>query len=428
MKKVLIVSPHFPPVNAADMHRVRQSLPYFKKYGWAPTVLYVAPEHVEMAKDALLLKALPTDIDYIAVTAYATTYTRKVGLGNLGLRAFWQLYKAGNKLLQDKSFDLVYFSTTVFACMPLGRLWKHKFNIPFVIDMQDPWRNDYYLTVPKEQQPPKFWFAYRLNKTLEKFTIPKVDGLLSVSKGYIDTLKSRYPNIKSIPEKILTFGAAIKDIEFIERTKIESSIVFNKDQVNFVYVGRGGHDMAKSLSTIFQAFKSGLSKNENFKTVKFYFIGTSYAADGLGQPTIEPLAEQLGIANYIEEITDRKPYFEVLSLLKAADVIIIPGSEDANYTASKLYPNILVKKPLLCVFHSNSSVVQIVENLNAGEVVIFDHPNAVANCLQKIELITKKLPYQPDTNWKEFEPFTAESMTKKQCDFFDHVLNSITDQ
>ena len=39
VKKVLIVSPHFPPLNAPDMQRVRMSLPYFAAEGWEPVVL-----------------------------------------------------------------------------------------------------------------------------------------------------------------------------------------------------------------------------------------------------------------------------------------------------------------------------------------------------------------------------------------------------
>ncbi|MGC1631117.1 MAG: glycosyltransferase [Gelidibacter sp.] len=424
MKKILIISPHFPPVNAADMHRVRQSLPYFKEFGWEPTVLYVAPEHVEMSKDQLLMESLPSDVNLVAVTAYPTTYTRKVGLGNIGLRAFAQLYEAGNKLLREQKFDLVYFSTTVFASMPLGRLWKKKFNVPFIIDMQDPWRNDYYLTVPKEEQPPKFWFAYNLDKYMERFTIPKADGLIAVSQGYIDMLKSRYPEIAAIPAKILTFGAAVKDFEFIESLAIPSSIPLNSNAINFIYIGRGGHDMAKSLKVIFEAFKKGLDTNENFQNFKFWFIGTSYAPDGQGKQTIKPIAEHFGIGDYVEEVTDRKPYFEVLTLLKKADVILIPGSEDANYTASKLYPNLLAKKPLLCVFHSNSSVVRIVKDLNAGEVVLFDKEEAIDACLEKMKSIALKLPFEPHTDWDKFEPFTARTMTQVQCEFFDQVIIS----
>lgn len=423
MKKVLIISPHFPPVNAADMHRVRQSLPYFKDNGWDPTVLYVSPEFVEMAKDPNLIKSIPTDVKCFGVEAYSTTYTRKLGLGNLGLRAFLQLYKKGNELIKKEQFDLIYFSTTMFACMPLGRLWKKKFNIPFILDIQDPWRNDYYLTVPKEEQPPKFWFAYNLDKTLEKLTVPYADGLLAVSKGYIETLKERYVSIKNIPEKVLTFGAAEKDFDILPELDLPENIKLDPERLNFVYVGRGGNDMQISLNLLFASFKEGLETNSNFKRCKFWFIGTSYAPEGEGTQTIKPLADKIGVGDYVEEITDRKPYFEVLSLLKSSDAIIIPGSEDQNYTASKLYPNILAKKPLLCVFHSNSSVVSNVKALNAGKLVLFNEANAKAQCGSALQELVNTLPYTPNTDWEAFKPFTAEAMTKKQTDFFNEVIN-----
>ena len=41
--RVLIVSPHFPPVNAPDHQRVRMSLPYLGEFGWEGHVLAVVP-------------------------------------------------------------------------------------------------------------------------------------------------------------------------------------------------------------------------------------------------------------------------------------------------------------------------------------------------------------------------------------------------
>lgn len=423
MKKVLIVSPHFPPINAADIHRVRQSLPYFEKYGYQPIVLTVLPEYVEMSQDLLLEKSIPDGILIYKVAAYSTRYTRKLGLGNLGIRAFCQLYEKGNELLKSGDFDLIYFSTTVFACMPLGRLWKQKHKVPFIIDMQDPWRNDYYLSVPKAQRPPKFWFAQRLNSILERYTIPKVDGLISVSKGYIETLTHRYPKIKNVPSKVLTFGASVKDFEILDKIDVLSSNMFNDTYINIVSVGRGGQDMRESVSLLLKAFKLGLDGNENYKKCHFWFIGTSYAPEGQGKKTIATIAEDLEIESYVTEITARKHYFEALHILKQSDIVFIPGSSDANYTASKLYPNILAKKPMLCVVHSRSSDGGIVNELNAGEVVLFDTDNAIEKCKSVLSNLIANLPFTPDTNWNAFERFTAESMTKEQCDFFDLVIS-----
>lgn len=423
VKKVLIISPHFPPVNAADMHRVRQGLPFFKKHGWEPIILCVNPKHVEQSKDTLLLKSIPEEVKIIQVSAFSTKYTRKIGLGNLGLRAFWQMYFAGNKLIKENRFDLIYFSTTVFSIIPLGRLWKQKFKIPFIIDIQDPWRNDYYLNVSKDKRPAKFWFDYWQKKKMEAYTIPSVDGLISVSKGYTDTLKSRYPSIKSIPSLMLSFGAAMNDFEIVEKNNVNSKIKLDSKYINLVYVGRGGHDMNKSVDIIFKSFKKGLSLYESFNDIRFWFVGTSYAAEGKGEKTIFPLAKKLNIESYVNEITDRQPYFEAISLLKKSDVIIIPGSDDEDYTASKLHPNILAEKPLIAVFHPNSSVVDTLIDLNIGEAVLIDDINAVEKCMEKLYVMISKLPFKPKTNWKKFEVYTDEKKTEKQCHFFNKVLS-----
>ena len=37
MRRVLLVSPHFPPTNAPDHQRVRMSLPFYREHGWAPS-------------------------------------------------------------------------------------------------------------------------------------------------------------------------------------------------------------------------------------------------------------------------------------------------------------------------------------------------------------------------------------------------------
>ena len=129
MKKILIISPNFPPVNAADMHRVRQSLAYFREMGWQATVVAVEPRFVEMSEDPLLLSTIPENSGVIRIKAFNPKFTRKIGLGSLGYRSLWFYLKTCNKLIRKERFDLVYFSTTAFPVMILGRYWKRKFGI-----------------------------------------------------------------------------------------------------------------------------------------------------------------------------------------------------------------------------------------------------------------------------------------------------------
>lgn len=428
MKKVLIISPNFPPINAADMHRVRQSLPYFEEMGWKATVLAVKPEFVEMSQDPLLLKTIPESSEIHWLKAFEARKTRKFGLGNIGYRSLYYFRKAGNHLLKKEKFDLIYFSTTAFPVMILGKYWKKKFGIPFIIDMQDPWRNDFYLDKPKNERPPKFWFAYRMDKYMEATTMKRVDGIISVSPGYPKTLMERYQNIKPEMCTVIPFGGAKVDFDIVEKSSLPNRL-FTKDdgKINFAYIGRGGHDMNLALNAIFGALKKGLDQNpELFSKIRMFFVGTSYAADGKGLKTIEPIAANYGVEKQVTEITDRLPYFEALKVLKDSDILIIPGSTDTNYTASKLYPYILAQKPLIAVFNENSSVVEILGKTRAGVCATFaneeppekisDHVLAVYN-----EFLAK-IPFTPNTNWDEFEPYSAREATRRQVEFFNKIV------
>jgi len=273
--------------------------------------------------------------------------------------------------------------------------------------------------------------AYRMDKYLEAITMKKVAGIVSVSPGYPKTLMERYDNIKPEMCTVIPFGGAKVDFDILDKTGLKNSLFTRGDgHINFAYIGRGGHDMNFALSGIFGGLKKGLEENPDlFSKIRMYFVGTSYAADGKGLKTIEPVAQKFGVQEQIIEITDRLPYFEALQVLKDSDILIIPGSTDTNYTASKLYPYILAEKPLIAVFNENSSVVQILGKTRAGTCVTFtnDEPmEKLSESVLKVYLdFLPKIPFQPNTNWDEFEPYSAREAARKQVDFFDKILGDL---
>lgn len=430
MKKVLIISPHFPPMNTADMHRVRQSLPYFEELGWQVEVICVKQSHAEAYSiDPLLMHSIPKNIKIHEVKAFPVKFTRKFGLGSLSIRAWLHIKKKGNELLKQQHFDLIYFSTTAFNVMALGPGWKKKFGVPFILDMQDPWRNDFYLDKPAVQRPPKFRIAYAIDKRLEAYTVPAADGVISVSKSYCDTFLQRYPSFKSVPWKVVTFGASMADNEIMRRYVEQSSIRFSQQKFNVVYAGRGGYDLRFALAIVFKAFAKGLAENQVlFSKLHFWFIGTSYAPAGKGQKTIAPMAINYQLGQYVTEIPDRMPFFETLFLLDKAGMLLVPGSTDTAYTASKIYPYILAQKPLLAVFYKESSVVKVLSELHFGKLITFDHVNNnddvyVDECLQYFNRILQEGPQEQVLDMGAFAPFTAKEKTKEQVAFFNLVIN-----
>ncbi|MDB4875808.1 MAG: hypothetical protein JWM41_2254 [Gemmatimonadetes bacterium] len=430
MPRVLIVSPHFPPVNAADMHRVRQSLPYLAEMGWEATVLAVDPRYVEMARDDALLRTIPPATNVQHVAALDPRWTRKLGLGSVALRSLWQYCHAGNRLLARGDMDLVYFSTTMFPVTILGAYWKRRFGVPFVIDLQDPWHTDYYERLPKEQRPRKYWFSHRLDKYLEPIAMRSVDAVISVSDDYCATLRERYPRMRETPCSVIPFGGATRDFELLDELKPENCVFRREDGiVNVVYVGRGGHDMAVAAHAIFGALADGLvSQPALFSQVRLHFVGTSYGRADDAAKTIEPLAAQYGVENCVREYPARVPYFTALELLREADMLVIPGSTSPGYTASKLYPYILARRPILAIFAEGSSVVSALRETAAGDVVTFGGATAPgdqtlrAGVLETWSRILGALPFTPATQWSAFERYTARTMTRRQVEVFDRVV------
>lgn len=430
MKRVLIVSPSFPPVNAADMHRVRQTLPYLREFGWEATVLAVDPDLVEVDQDPLLVETLPADADVRHVSALDYRWTRLVGLGSLGLRSLLAYRREGDRLLATGDYDLVYFSTTMFPVMVLGPYWKRRHGVPYVLDIQDPWYTEYYNHVPKEQRPPKHWFSYRLNKYTEPIAMRAADAIISVSDAYCETLQQRYERVTPDHCTTIPFGGPALDIETLDRVDVENPFFSPNDRrVRAVYVGRGGSDMELAARGFFRALQRGLAEHPGlFDEVHLLFVGTSYAKGGA--PSLAPLARDYGVDGRVQEFPDRVPYFSALRMLRDADLLLIPGSDSPGYTASKLYPYILSGRPILAAFQENSSVVDVIRDTGAGAVATFVNgavtPAAVdALAAQLVPAWVALLREGSDwrgTDWAAFEPYTARTMTRRQVEVFDDVL------
>jgi len=405
------------------MQRVRMSLPYYKDYGWEAEVICVNEEYIEGFRDPILSATLPSDLVVHKTKAFSTKITRKFGLGSLSIRAFLHIMRKGNSLLSEGNFDLVFFSTTAFHVCWLGRYWKKKFKLPFVIDLQDPWRNDYYNDKPKHLRPPKHAVFYQLHKYLEAQTMPLVDGIMSVSNGYLQMMEDRYGLIsKNVPAKMIPFGASKIDFDLIETISNSTiPIQFNKQTINVLYVGAVTSFFLPIIEAFFKAYIKYESAEKNHH---FYFIGTSYATQS--EKKVKELATRLGLSHIVTEETNRLPYFQALSLLKKADILFVPGSMDVDYNASKIYNNILAETPIFSIFNQRSEVKNIVEASNAGIVVPLEGSETVTDLEEKIAARMKDFfgleKISRSYSKEAIRSFSAETRVSEQANLFEQAL------
>jgi hypothetical protein len=427
-RQVLIISPRFPPINAPDHHRVRMALPYMCEWGWRPTVITVRPSRVDGVEDPLLGASIGKEIEIVRVNAIPSPLTRALGFGGLSYRVWPYLRRVVGKLLQERSFVLIFFSTTeslLFAC---GPAWKKRHRIPYILDFQDPWQSDYFKDHPKHTRPGgrfKYAMTQALAKRLEPNAVRQAAHLIAVSPDYPNILRQRYPSVPAEHFTVLPFAAAASDMDFMTRVGVRQSIFDPHDgNVHWVYMGRGGDDMAFSLKAIFSAVKRYRETDEKcVRNWRFHFVGTDYASGDRVRKTVEPVARTFGLEDIVHEHPHRIPYFEALRCLTDADYLLILGSDDASYTASKLYPYILAKTLIAGVFHEHSTVVEIFRALRSGPLVTFKTGERYEDVAQQVEQQWFRTwpPVCSETNWSALAPYTAKAMTEKLCQVFDQT-------
>jgi hypothetical protein len=422
VKRVLIVTPNWPPVSYPDMHRVRMALPYFEEFGWEPVVLKIDPDEQQGIKDPMLCLTVPSSVRTRQAGCVPLAATSWLGIRSVGLRSHFHLAAAGSALIRELRPDVVFFSTTMFTVTTLGRHWKRRHGVPYVVDFQDPWFADETTRGQRAAQDRKYSVSQSLAKRLEPFMLRQATHVVSVSPAYPALLQSRYPWLHQDQFTVLPFGAAQRDFDLLRQAPVTQTVFAPGDgKRHWVYVGCGGPNMAFALRALFTALRHQTSVEPELRSqLRIHFIGTDYAPPDRAKQTVAPLAAEAGIQEMVTEQTARLPYFEALRCLLDADALVVVGSDDPGYTASKLFPYVLARRPLLAIFNEQSSVVELLRGTAAGTVVPFSATDTVDDVAQRLTATGwLARPSLPSTKWVEVERFSAREMTRQLCGVFD---------
>ena len=369
MKRVLVISPHFPPVNAPDMQRVRVSLPFFVEAGWEVTVLTVDDPTPTAPLEPELLATISPGVAVKRAFCFSRRWTAWFGVNNVALRSLPFLFLAGCRLLARQRYDIVYFSTTMFITLPLGRLWKNIFSVPYVIDLQDPWVTDYY-DRPGAPPPPGGWkyrFAHGLGRALEGWTMRQASHLITVSAAYANSLRTRHPELRGMASTELPFGSADLDLEHAAQLFKIREPLLPAGGCRLVFAGAIGPGMLPSVEAFFAAVaaarKAGLA-------VSAHFFGTSYSPHAQIQPVTLELAARYGLQDCVHEQPRRLRYFDALQVTLEADANLLFGSDDLAFNPSKIMTVLAAGKPILALAPAGSVMARRLAELGQPCVIV----------------------------------------------------------
>lgn len=425
MQKILIISPHFPPSNLAAVHRARLFANHLPAFGWEPYILTVHEDYYEEKLDYNLLKLVPAKISINKVKAFRVSRPRIIG--DIGLRAFFQLYKRAKRLIVKEKINFLYIPIPSFYTALLGR-WLHATTgVKYGIDYIDPWVHEF---PGNDRTFSRAWFSTLIAKKLEPIAVKNASLITGVAKGYYTGVLQR--NTK-LMEKCVTgampYGGEVKDFTILDELKLQPYL-FKKEPgvIDLIYAGV----LLPNAVEVFRSFCEELKANRHlFNNIRFHFIGT-------GKVLHDPNAYYVGniVKEYdglwneiIFEYPQRIPYLDVLIHLKAADGVLIIGSTQPHYTPSKVYQGALSGKPVLALLHEVSTACKVIESSKCGLVLGFNEQNFQSIFKQDfINTFTSylKLVHEYDFDnieLKEFEEYSAKNVTEKLAHLLDNAMN-----
>ncbi len=376
IKKILILYPHFPPSNLAGVHRPRLFAQHLPSFGWEPIILTVHEKYYEEELDYNLQNLLPASLRIEKVNAFKITKPRVIG--DIGLRAFFQLYKKAKQIILSEKMDFLYIPVPSFYCALLGRWLHHSTKIKYGIDYIDPWVHDF----PGSNRIfSRHWTSKQFSKFLEPIAIKKTSLITGVAEAYYMPVLKRNPHLKTQAVcGAMPYGGEQRDYDLLKQIAVKPYL-FKKNN-NVIQLVYAGAMLPKAYEPLEAIFKSIKAHPKIFSDVEFHFIGTGKTANDTEGFNIKPLAEKYELwQTNVYEYPKRIPYFDVLIHLLEADGVFILGSTESHYTPSKSYQGVLSGKPILAVLHKESAAVKVLKESGAAMVFDFDGKND----LEKIE-------------------------------------------
>jgi hypothetical protein len=297
MRRVVMVSPHFPPDTNAGTHRVRLLAPYLPAFGWEPTVVSVAPASYEGRLDPDLATLVPESVRVVRVPAWPASLTRRIGVGDLGLRAFSAIRRACDALLSEERHDALFI--TIYPTYPalLGPRLKRRFGLPFVLDYQDPWVGAWGLDVGPGANGRPDWKSRVTRALAARFEPPVVraaDALTAVSARTYEEVLERVPDARPRACAAIPIGFDEHDLDAL-RSRPRANRWFDEADglVHVCYVGTvlpKGIDVLRAVLAALAALRQ--RSPALYARLRVHFIGTSNRRTGDAEPRVLPIRSE----------------------------------------------------------------------------------------------------------------------------------------
>jgi len=243
----------------------------------------------------------------------------------------------------------------------------------------------------------KRWLSHRLAVLFEPKAARSATFITSVSERQNDDLVERYQFLESKPMAAIPIGGDPTDFEAL-REAAEQELDISQAGPVFSYVGTALPRSGPLFRTLMQGLalaRDAITTPALMPTIRC--VGTSNQPNDNSTFRILPIARNEGVEDAVTEEPARVPFLDALRILANTHVVLLIGSDEPHYTASKIYPGMMSGRPFLALFHRASSAHAILSRAGGGIVLGFETQDELAALVPQIAEALITLVTKPES-------------------------------
>ncbi len=411
MRRLALVSGHFPPSNLVGAQRARLWSRNLPEFGWEPTIVTGDPARYEERPDPDLLRLVAPGLRVVHAWTVPTRPIRVIG--DIGLRSLYGCYRALAGMARRGEMDFVLVTIPSNYLALVGGLIHRRYGVPFGIDYQDPW-----VTPGDDPAFTKAWGSRRLAQLLEPKAVRDAALITGMAPGYVAGMLERNPAVAtSAVLAYMPMGMAPEDFELV-RAIHRRPFLFDPADGCFHMIYAGA--LLPAGVVVLDAFLAGLRALRDTAPsvaaqLRVHFVGTGTSPDDPHGHRVLPRAQAIGVTEMVHEHPQRIGYIDALNHLEKSSAVLVIGSTERHYTPSKVFQGMLSGRPVFALLHEESTAVGMIRAAQAGEVLTLTErampdPQAIANSLRS--LIERPAVAAAPIDMAAFEAYSARESTK----------------
>ncbi len=385
MKKILIITYHWPPSGGVTVLRPLKFVKYLRLYGWEP-IIYTAKNPSYQITDKSLMKDVPSNLtifkkkiwepyliykklsfknrkfnaqDIINIEVEPHNLIDKLAIwirANFFIpdaRAFWikPSVRFLIKYLKKAKVDLVYSNGPPHTNNVIAALVSQKSLVPWVVDLQDPWTKigyGEYLPFSKK--------SILKHSKFEKITFNTASRVITVSKNWENEFK------KNTFKPVDTISWGFDEEDFHDLVIDTSKLVYYISHIGTLGIDRFPNGLILALNSLFK-------KNSNFRERFFLNLVGQVDYRIKNELNNSLFADRV---RYYGQVT--RPQALKFMVNSSVLLLIVNTTRDSlGRIPAKTFEYLRAQRPIICFADKDSSTAEIISKYSGHLVTTHDN-------------------------------------------------------